>query len=209
VKRDPAQVSAPNLPAQHPRQAISRCLFLERRVAAHRPKGNLNLSYEALSQSFFRQVLQICTPAPTSQNSTKPLFFWTFRGLAFVTRESLTTLQGSIFEVTFGSSVDSWRCDGCFESKQTRANRARFCAARNSASPSGAKTQRDRTRHQNSASISRGVGDRRKNKAAAGSADRSGAVRPIARKSPAACPIRFACAVSIQGCCIMAISRRR
>jgi hypothetical protein len=69
------------------------------------------------------------------------MLFQTFCGLAFVTRESLTILRGSIFDITFGLSVDSRRCDGCFESKQTGANRARFCAPRNSASLSGQKRE--------------------------------------------------------------------
>jgi hypothetical protein len=69
------------------------------------------------------------------------MLFQTFRGLAFVTRESLTTLRGSIFDITFGLSVDSRRCDGCFDSKQTGANRALFCAPRNSASRSGQKRE--------------------------------------------------------------------
>ncbi len=52
MKRNPAQSSAPNPSALNPRQTNSTCLFLEPRVAAHRPKGNLNLSYESFSHSF-------------------------------------------------------------------------------------------------------------------------------------------------------------
>ncbi len=162
-----------------PEQTNSTCLFLERRVAAHGPKGNLNLSYEALSQSFFRQVLQICTPAPTSQKPTKPLFSRTFRGPVIC----YAGISRNPHEVRFSTSPsdDPWiRGDA-----MNASNRSKPAPAVPDFAPHGIRPAAQAQKREDTelaikipplwvAELVTGE----ENKPAAGSAERSGAVRP-------------------------------
>jgi len=152
-----AQASAPIRLRNIPRSQTQHAYFLNDRVAAHGQKGNLNLSCEALSQSFFRRVLQICTLPQLPEAQLNPCFSERFMILRLLRENSS---QPSRVRFPTSRSDDRLIPGDAMDA----SNRSKPAPAVPDFAPHGIRPARwgknaeRKARHQNSASMSRGVG---------------------------------------------------